>query len=136
MHIPSKRNKAFQNFSISRLWRWGQLFCERLRRSVAFSVIGYQAFLKKNFVGIAQEIAIGIHLKKNIDIKLGFNRQRFTRKVYVNDTLPRGVGLLLDHRIQHIDNMWFGGMTKIISEKKSVVMGSRLVLHITTTTYR
>jgi len=87
--------------------------------ALPFPSSGYQAFFKKKFVGIAQEIAIGIHLKKNIDVKLGFNHQRFTRKVYVNDTLPRGVGLLLDHRIQHADNMWFGGMAKNYIREKS-----------------
>lgn len=42
---------------------------------------------------------------------MGFNRQRFTRKVYINDTLS-GVGLFLDNRIQHVDNIWFGGIAK------------------------
>jgi hypothetical protein len=28
------------------------------------STLGYRSFLNKNFIGIAQEVAIGIHLKK------------------------------------------------------------------------
>lgn len=96
----------------------GSFFVRDYDEALPFPSSGYQAFFKKKFVGIAQEIAIGIHLKKNIDVKLGFNHQRFTRQVYVNDTLL-GVGVLLDHRIQHADNNWFGGMAKNYIREKS-----------------
>ncbi len=83
----------------------GSFYVRDYDEALPFPSSYYKAFFKKNFVGIAQEIAIGLHLKKNIDLKIGFNHQRFTRKVYVNDTLSRGVGLFLDNRIQHADNI-------------------------------
>lgn len=97
----------------------GSFYVRDYDEALPFPSSYYKAFFKKNFVGIAREIAIGLHLKKNIDLKIGFNHQRFTRKVYVNDTLSRGVGLFLDNRIQHADNMWFGGMAKNYNREKS-----------------
>lgn len=115
----TKEAKSSKIFLSTGFGAAGSFFVRDYAEALPFPSSGYQAFFKKKFVGIAQEIAIGIHLKKNIDVKLGFNHQRFTRKVYVDDTLPRGVGLLLDHRIQHADNMWFGGMAKNYIREKS-----------------
>jgi len=89
----------------------GSLFSTSYDEATPSDSLGYSAFLNKKFIGAAQEIAVGVHLKRNVDIKLGYNRQRFTRHVHVEDTL-RGVGLILDHRIQDVDNNWFIGMDK------------------------
>src|SRR5687768_16999439 len=82
-----------------------------------FAIPGYQAFLKKDFIGTAQEFAVGIHLKRNVDLKIGYNRQRNTRHVIVDDTL-NGTGVFLDHQIQNVDHSFFIGMNKAYPAKK------------------
>lgn len=59
-------------------------------------------------------------MKKNIDIKFGYQYQRFSRHVQVEDTLS-GVGLSLDHQIYHINNIWSGGINKSYIRKKSLL---------------
>lgn len=97
----------------------GNFFVRDYDEKLPFPSAYYKAFFTKQFVGTAQEIAVGIHLKKNIDIKFGYNRQRFTRHVLLDDTLPSGVAVYLDHKIQHVDNNWFVGMSKNYIRKKS-----------------
>lgn len=95
--------------------------------ALPFPSSGYTAFLNKKFLGTASEIAVGIHLKRNIDIKFGYNRQRFTRHAKINDTLSGSVGVLIDHDIQHVDNNWFVGMSKhYMREKGQLLWGAGL----------
>jgi hypothetical protein len=96
----------------------GSFFVRDYDEALPSNTLGYKAFLKKKFVGIAQEITVGIHLKKNIDLKFGYNRQRFTRRVLVDDTVS-GVGVSIDHRIQHVDNSFLIGMSKNYIRKMS-----------------
>lgn len=106
----------------------GSFFVRSYDEALPFPSSYYKAFFKKHFIGTGQELAIGIHLKKNIDLKFGYNRQRFTRQVYVNDTLS-GVGLIIDHKIQHVDNIWFGGISKnYIRNKNQFSWGAGLFM--------
>lgn len=79
----------------------------------------YKTFYKKSFVGVAQNIAVGINLKKNYTLKAGLNYEHFTRKVKSNDTI-NGVNIKLDHTIDHRNYMWFGGVNKLYQNKKHI----------------
>jgi len=79
----------------------------------------YKIFYKKKFVGVAQNLALGINLKKNYQIKFGINFQHFTRKIKFFDTL-NGVIIILDHTIHHRDYMWFAGINKKYERKKHI----------------
>lgn len=97
----------------------GSFFVRDYDEALPFASSGYRAFFKKKFIGTASEIAVGIHLKKNLDLSFAYNRQRFTRHVYFSDTLSGGVGVLIDHNIQHVDNSWMLGMSKNYVRNKS-----------------
>lgn len=79
----------------------------------------YKTFYKKNFVGVAQNIAIGINLEKNYQIRIGLNFQNFTRKIKSKDTLS-DLTINLDHTIHHRDYMWFAGVNKNFEIKKHI----------------
>lgn len=99
----------------------GNFFVRDYYESLPFPNSGYTSFLKKNFLGTVQEVSGGIHLNKSTDLIFGYSRQRFTRKVFVDDTLPRNVGISMDLRIHHVDNMWFGGVVKNYTQRKSTL---------------
>ncbi len=80
---------------------------------------GWKGWSKKHFIGNAQNIAVGIHLKHNIDISVGFHYQRFNRHVKFNDTLS-GVAIVNDHTIYDKNNIWFGGISKSYLHKKQL----------------
>lgn len=79
----------------------------------------YKTFYKKNFVGVAQNIAVGINLKNNYTLKAGVHFQHFTRKVNSSDTL-NGVIVLFDHTIHHRDYMFFAGLNKSFTNSKHI----------------
>jgi len=98
----------------------GSFFVRSYDEALPFPSSDYKAFFKKKFIGVSNELLIGIHLKKNIDLKFGLQYQRFSRHVQVEDTLS-GVGLSLDHQIYHVDNIWFGGINKSYIRKRSLL---------------
>lgn len=49
----------------------GSFFVRSYDEALPLPSSGYTAFFKKNFIGTAQDLAIGIHLKRNVDVKLG-----------------------------------------------------------------
>lgn len=98
----------------------GSFFVRSYDEALPFPSAEYRAFFKKKFIGVSNVLLIGMHLKKNIDIKFGYQYQRFSRRVQVEDTLS-GVILSLDHRIHHIDNIWLGGINKNYIRKKSLL---------------
>ncbi len=73
----------------------------------------YKVFYKKHFVGVAQNFAIGMNLKKNYQLRLGINFQHFTRRIKSRDTLNT-VTINLNHTIHHRDYMWFGESVKTL----------------------
>src|SRR5690606_22417566 len=75
-------------------------------------------FQKKNFVGNAQNFAVGYNLKNNWHINVGINFQHSTRRIKSLDTLGNLI-LRLDHTIHHRDYMWFGSVNKNIERKKN-----------------
>ena len=77
-------------------------------------------FYKKNFIGVAQNIGVGINLKNNYQIQFGFNFQHFTRHINVEQTLGN-VFIYLDHTIHHRDYIWYGGLNKGIGTKKHFI---------------
>lgn len=107
-----KDEKALKIFLSAGYGGAGSFFVRSYDEALPFPSLYYKAFFKKNFIGVGQELAIGVHLKKKIDVKFGFQYQRFSRHVQVNDTLPRGVGLILDNKIHHVNSIWFASITK------------------------
>lgn len=89
----------------------GSFFVRSYQESLPFPSSGYKAFFKKNFIGNAQNIAFGIHLKKKIDLKVGLNFQHFTRQINSKDTLS-GVLIYLDHTIHHRNYIWYASINK------------------------
>lgn len=79
----------------------------------------YKVFYKKHFVGVSQNLAIGINLKKNYQLRTGINFQHFTRRIKTKDTL-NNVIINLDHNIHHRDYMWFVGLNKNFEVKRHV----------------
>lgn len=79
----------------------------------------YKIFYKKNFIGVAQNIGIGINLKNNYTLKAGLHFQHFTRKIKSADTL-NGVIVLFDHTIHHRDYMFFAGINKCFTKNKHI----------------
>lgn len=77
----------------------------------------YKVFYKKKFIGVAQNIALGINLKKNYQLKIGLNFQHFTRGIKTKDTL-NNVIINLDHTIHHRDYIWFAGVNRNFDIKK------------------
>lgn len=114
-----KEEKPSRFFLTAGAGAGGSFFVRDYDEALPFPSSGYIAFFKKKFIGTAWEVAGGIHLNKNIDLKFGYNRQRFTRQVYISDTLSGDVGVLIDHNIQHVDNSWMLGMSKNYLRKKS-----------------
>ncbi len=98
----------------------GSFFVRSYDEALPFPSSEYKAFFKKKFIGVSNVLLIGIHLKKNVDIKFGYQYQRFSRYVQVEDTL-NGVILSLDHQIYHNDNIWCGGINKNYIRKKSLL---------------
>jgi hypothetical protein len=98
----------------------GNFFVRDYDEALPFPSSEYKSFFKKNFIGTVQEVSAGIHLKKGIDLNFGYSRQRFTRKVIVEDNLPSNVSVLMDLKIHHVDNIWFGGLTKNYSRRKNI----------------
>lgn len=80
----------------------------------------YAVFYKKNFVGVAQNIQIGITLKKNYNLLLGYGFQHFTRKINFRDTIS-GVLVILKHTIHHRDYIWTGGINKDFEIRKHIL---------------
>lgn len=78
---------------------------------------GSKVFYKKHFAGVAQNAAIGLHLKKNWDVKAGINYQHFTRKIQSLDTINYIV-VNFDHDIHHRDYMWYSSVSKSIDTRK------------------
>jgi hypothetical protein len=72
---------------------------------------GYRAFFKKNFIGTAQNIALGVAFKKKYELRVGLNFQHFTRQIELKNT-TNNVTIDLDHTIHHRDYMWFGSVDK------------------------
>lgn len=79
----------------------------------------YKVFYKKHFVGVSQNLAIGINLKKNYQLRTGINFQHFTRRIKTKDTL-NNVIINFDHTIHHRDYMWFVGVNKNFEVKKHI----------------
>jgi hypothetical protein len=77
----------------------------------------YKTYYNKRFIGVVQNAALGMNLKKNWDIKLGINFQYFTRHIISKDTL-NSVQINLDHTIHHRDFMWYGSINKKLDQKK------------------
>ena len=76
----------------------------------------YKTFYNKNFIGSAQNAAIGIDLKKNWEVKMGINFQHHTRRVKSRDTLGN-VNIILNHDIHNRDYMWYGSVAKKLERK-------------------
>jgi hypothetical protein len=79
---------------------------------------GNQIFYKKNFIGAAQNISIGINIKNNYQIRFGFHFQHFTRHINARDTLRNSVLIFLDHTIHHRDYIWYAGINKNYKKNK------------------
>ncbi len=87
----------------------------------------YKTFYKKNFIGVSQNAAIGVNLKRNWEVRFGINFQHFTRRIKSLDTL-NNVQIDLSHDIHHRDYMWFGSLAKKL-EKKSHLFAFGLGLY-------
>lgn len=117
--FAQKNNSHKPKFFISAGYGLAGSFFVRSYEEPPADFTGYKEFTKKNFIGAVQNIAIGLHLKKNIEIKGGLNFQHFTRKIKARDTLS-GVIIDLDHTIHHRDYMWFGNFNKNYNKKNHV----------------
>lgn len=80
----------------------------------------YKSFEKKDFLGSAQNIGIGVSLKKNYQFVLGLNFQHFTRSIKSKDTLGY-VEISFDNTIHHRDYIWFAGITKKFEQKNQIL---------------
>ena len=78
-------------------------------------------FQKKNFIGAAQNVALGLSLKKNWEVRLGLNYQHFTKWINSVDTL-NGVQVVFDHDIHHRDYMWFAAADKKLNADHSLFL--------------
>lgn len=107
----SSGKKPYRLFLTTGFGAAGNFFVRSYEENLPFPSQGYYAFLKKNFLGTSQEISAGIHLRNNLDLKVEYHYQRFSRHVQLQDTLS-GVVLSLDHHIHHVNNIWTGGMAK------------------------
>jgi hypothetical protein len=79
-------------------------------------ISSYKTFYKKHFIGVAQNASLGMNLKNNWDIRLGFHFQHFTRRVTSKDTL-NNVIINLDHTIHHRDYIWYGSLNKKLEKR-------------------
>ena len=82
----------------------------------------YKIYQKKNFIGNAQNAAIGYKLRNNWDVRFGINFQHFTRHIDTRDTLS-GVLLINYGTIHHRDYMWYGSVHKSYHRKKHALSG-------------
>lgn len=80
-----------------------------------------RVFQKKNFIGAAQNVAVGLSLKKNWEVRLGLNYQHFTKWINSVDTL-NGVQVVFDNDIHHRDYMWFGAVDKKLNSEKNIFL--------------
>ncbi len=80
-----------------------------------------QLFEKKHFIGNAQNIAVGINLKKGYQVRIGMNFQHFTKTIKVIDTI-NSVLIKLDHDIHHRDYMWYGAISKNFEKGKHILI--------------
>lgn len=80
---------------------------------------GNATFYKKNFIGVSQNIGIGLNIKHNYQIQFGFNFQHFTRHINVQQTL-NDVVIYLDHTIHHRDYIWYAGVNKNFEKNKHI----------------
>jgi hypothetical protein len=95
----------------------GSFFVRSFQEVLPFPSGNYRAFLKKRFIGNAQNFTIGYRLKDNYEIKAGINSQHFTRRVKATDTL-QSVIIRLDNTIHHRDYMYFTSLHKAFERKK------------------
>ena len=93
----------------------GSFFVRSYQEGAPFP--GYIAFFNKNFIGTAQNIAVGLTLNKNYEIKIGLNFQHFTRQISLTDT-TNNVIIYVDNTIHHRDYMWFASGDKSFSKEK------------------
>jgi len=78
---------------------------------------GAKTFFKKRFLGVSQDAAVGINLKKNWEIRAGINYQHFTRRIETIDTLRNSFIVSLNHDIHHRNYMWFASTAKQLMHK-------------------
>lgn len=79
----------------------------------------YKVFYKKHFVGVVQNAAVGINLKKDYQLRFGINFQHFTRRIVSKDTF-NNVYINLNHTIHHRDYIWFGSINKNFKFKNHI----------------
>lgn len=80
---------------------------------------GTKVFVKKRFLGSAQNISAGLTLKNNWEVRGGLNYQHFTKWVKSVDTLRNAVEVYIDRDIQHRDYMWYASGAKKIRLKRN-----------------
>jgi hypothetical protein len=107
--LAQNENKHFKFFISAGYGLAGSFFTRSYSEWAPVS--DYKAFYKKNFVGVSQNAAIGMNLKKNWEARFGINFQHFTRRIKSRDTL-NGVDVKFDHDIHHRDYMWYGNFAK------------------------
>jgi hypothetical protein len=84
-------------------------------------ISGSKEFARKNFIGSAQNLSIGILLKKNWEIRFGVQYEHYKRWVNSVDTLQNAVVYAVDRDISHKNYMWYLGAAKKLSLKKSFI---------------
>jgi hypothetical protein len=82
---------------------------------------GSKVFYKKDFVGVAQNAAIGINFNENWEARVGINYQHFTRKVESADIL-NNVAIKFQKDIHHRDYMWYGSAAKKLDFQKHLFL--------------
>jgi hypothetical protein len=78
------------------------------------------SFYKKRFIGNAQNLSIGIHLKNGFSLKTGIHFQHFTQNVRYNGVFS-GVTLEIEKDIHHRDFMLYGGIKKEYKKKRNII---------------
>ncbi|HEX4958564.1 MAG TPA: hypothetical protein VFV46_10330 [Lacibacter sp.] len=98
--------------------------------SGSFSVIDYsdftpisgsKEFARKNFIGSAQNLSVGILLKKNWEVRFGVHYEYYKRWINSIDTLRNSVVVNINRDIHHKNFMWYGGVTKKFNVNKGFI---------------
>ena len=81
---------------------------------------GSKVFYKKNFVGVSQDVGMGINLSKNWEVRVGLNYQHFTRAIYSLDTLG-STEVKFQKDIHHRNYIWYGIASKKLEFQRSLL---------------